>query len=117
MADEMDDTSWELLNGPGVDSAQGDTCRTLGMLVKMTRLHDLGLAQLCFDEAEVEFLTEEAERRDVDKDAHPQEFDTDSTPSELEKDAPLELDKNPLLELDLCLALKGLVLVDGADQL
>jgi hypothetical protein len=103
MADEMDDASWELLNGPDVDSAQGDTCRTLGMLVKMTRLHDLGLAQLCFDEAEVEFLTGEEERRDVDKDAYPQELD---------KDAPLELVKDAAPELDLGLALKGLALVD-----
>lgn len=92
MADEMDDASWELLNAPGVDAAQGDTSRTLGMLVKMTRLHDLGLAQLCFDEAEVEFLEE---RRDADEDVNPQGFDED-TPS----------------ELDLGLALKALALVD-----
>ena len=112
MADEMDDASWELLNGPGVDSAQGDTSRALGMLVKMTRLHDLGLAQLCFDEAEVEFLEE---RRGVNRDAHPLAFDED-TPSELEKDAPLQLNKDPLPELDLCLALEGLSLIDGVDQ-
>ena len=112
MADEMDDASWELLNGPGVDSAQGDTSRAFGMLVKMTRLHDLGLAQLCFDEAEVEFLEE---RRGVDKDVHRQEFDKDM-PSELEKGASLELNEDPLPELDLCLALEGLSLIDGVDQ-
>ncbi|KAJ3509539.1 hypothetical protein NLJ89_g5173 [Agrocybe chaxingu] len=48
MADEMDDSTWELLNGPGVGVAENETSRTLGMLVRMTRLHDLGLAQLCF---------------------------------------------------------------------
>ena len=48
MADEMDDLTWDLLNGPGEGPAPGDIGRTLGMLVKMTRLHDLGLAQLCF---------------------------------------------------------------------
>ncbi|KAF8153997.1 hypothetical protein B0H34DRAFT_719961 [Crassisporium funariophilum] len=56
MADEMDDQTWELLNGPGESIAQGDVGRTLGMLVKMTRLHDLGLAQLCFDSQEVQLL-------------------------------------------------------------
>jgi hypothetical protein len=43
----MDDMTWELLNGPGEGNAQGDIGLGLGMLVKMTRLHDLGLGQLC----------------------------------------------------------------------
>lgn len=47
-ADEIDDVAWELLNGPGASAAQGEVGQALGMLVKMTRLHDLGLAQLCF---------------------------------------------------------------------
>lgn len=47
MEDEMDDKTWELLNGPGEGNVQNDVGRSLGMLVKMTRLHDLGLAQLC----------------------------------------------------------------------
>ncbi|KAF9463331.1 hypothetical protein BDZ94DRAFT_1259104 [Collybia nuda] len=50
MEDEMDDKTWELLNGPGEGSVQNDVGRSLGMLVKMTRLHDLGLAQLCLGE-------------------------------------------------------------------
>jgi hypothetical protein len=45
--DEMDDMTWELLNGPGEGNTQGDIGLGLGMLVKMTRLHDLGLGQLC----------------------------------------------------------------------
>lgn len=48
MADEMDDTTWDLLNIPDDGGAQSNESRTLGMLVRMTRLHDLGLAQLCF---------------------------------------------------------------------
>lgn len=90
MADEMDDASWELLNGPGVDAAQGETGRALGMLVKMTRLHDLGLAQLCFNSEEAEFLTSGEHHQDI-----------------------LELDSNRS-ELEVDLALQGLVLLDGA---
>ena len=44
----MDDLAWDVLNGPGEGAAPGDIGQTLGMVVKMTRLHDLGLAQLCF---------------------------------------------------------------------
>ena len=43
----MDDMTWELLNGPGEGNTQGDMGLGLGMLVKMTRLLDLGLGQLC----------------------------------------------------------------------
>ncbi|KAI6143111.1 hypothetical protein BKA82DRAFT_4017843 [Pisolithus tinctorius] len=43
VAEEMDDVTWELLNEPGVGI--GD--EGLGLLLKMTRLDDLGLAQLC----------------------------------------------------------------------
>lgn len=45
----MDDTTWELLNGPGAGNTQGNVGLSLGMLVKMTRLHDLGLYQLCLE--------------------------------------------------------------------
>ncbi|EAU87554.1 hypothetical protein CC1G_12353 [Coprinopsis cinerea okayama7 len=59
MADEMDDKAWDLLNQPtqglggaalgGNGKGQGSvTGQALGMVVRMTRLHDLGLAQLCF---------------------------------------------------------------------
>jgi hypothetical protein len=48
MADEMDETTWDLLNIPVDGGAQSDESRALGMLVRMTRLDDLGLAQLCF---------------------------------------------------------------------
>ncbi|KAF9238325.1 hypothetical protein BU15DRAFT_47809 [Melanogaster broomeanus] len=43
VAEEMDDFTWNLLNGPGVGT--GD--QGLSLLMKMTRLPDLGLAQLC----------------------------------------------------------------------
>jgi len=56
MGDEMDDTTWDLLNDPVEEDATNDTSRTLGMLVRMTRLHDLGLAQLCFDVEEASML-------------------------------------------------------------
>ena len=48
MVDEIDDEAWEIMNGPGQGNATGELSRALGMLVKMTRLHDLGLSQLCF---------------------------------------------------------------------
>ncbi|KAJ7088538.1 hypothetical protein C8R43DRAFT_1115216 [Mycena crocata] len=56
-ADEMDDDAWALLNSPGEGNASSGVSLGLGMLVRMTRLHDLGLAQLClphvdFDEEE-----------------------------------------------------------------
>lgn len=61
MEDEMDDLTWDLLNGPGEGAAPGDIGQTLGMVVKMTRLHDLGLAQLCFgsDATSFEDVSEE----------------------------------------------------------
>ncbi|KAF9477981.1 hypothetical protein BDN70DRAFT_880504 [Pholiota conissans] len=58
MADEMDDTTWELLNIPDDEVYQSSESRALGMLVRMTRLHDLGLAQLCFDPDEISHLQE-----------------------------------------------------------
>ncbi|KAI0312265.1 hypothetical protein OF83DRAFT_675199 [Amylostereum chailletii] len=45
LAEELDDATWALLNGPG--EGQQESARGLSMLLKMTRLHDLGLAQLC----------------------------------------------------------------------
>lgn len=52
MGDEMDEESWSLLNGPGDGTTHSDLSQSLGMLVKMTRLYDLGLAQLCFSDEE-----------------------------------------------------------------
>ena len=43
----MDDVSWALLNAPPENKTQSDIGLELGMLMRMTRLHDLGLAQLC----------------------------------------------------------------------
>jgi hypothetical protein len=48
MENEMDDLAWDVLNGPGEGAAPSNIGWTLGMVVKMTRLYDLGLAQLCF---------------------------------------------------------------------
>ncbi|KAG5638954.1 hypothetical protein H0H81_008454 [Sphagnurus paluster] len=45
--DELDDYTWGLLNGPAESNAQGAVSMGLSMLMKMSRLHDLGLAQLC----------------------------------------------------------------------
>ncbi len=55
-ADEMDESTWDLLNGPEDALTNTEESRALGMLVKMTRLHDLGLAQLCFDSDETSIL-------------------------------------------------------------
>ncbi|OBZ74911.1 hypothetical protein A0H81_05322 [Grifola frondosa] len=44
MAEELDDETWDLLDGPGTQVED----MGLGMLLKMTRCHDLGLGQLFF---------------------------------------------------------------------
>ncbi|KAJ7145804.1 hypothetical protein C8R44DRAFT_755921 [Mycena epipterygia] len=44
-ADEMNDEAWALLNSSGEGHANSGVSVGLGMLVRMTRLHDLGLAQ------------------------------------------------------------------------
>lgn len=49
-AEEMDDYTWELFNSPGTGA--GD--QNLGMLVKMARLPDLGLGQLCLPDVDFE---------------------------------------------------------------
>lgn len=54
-ADEIDDFTWDLLNGPG--DGQGD--KGLSLLLKMARLPDLGLGQLCMP--------------DIDFDAEPED--------------------------------------------
>ncbi len=41
---EMDETVWDMLN-----VEMGNTSQALGLVVKMTRLDDLGLGQLCLD--------------------------------------------------------------------
>ncbi|KAJ6614668.1 hypothetical protein B0H10DRAFT_2221067 [Mycena sp. CBHHK59/15] len=51
-AEEMDDESWALLNSPGEGNANTGVSLGLGMLVRMTRLHDLGLAQLCLPDVD-----------------------------------------------------------------
>ncbi|TEB21474.1 hypothetical protein FA13DRAFT_1819523 [Coprinellus micaceus] len=68
MAEDIDDETWDLLNSPTCDlksllhasmheslptsdtkpRSKHDTSAALGMMVRMTRLHDLGLAQLLF---------------------------------------------------------------------
>lgn len=49
--DEMSDESWSILNEEdGNGNGDGDELRdALGLVVKMTRLEDLGLLQLCFE--------------------------------------------------------------------
>ncbi|KAJ7778538.1 hypothetical protein B0H16DRAFT_890130 [Mycena metata] len=51
-ADEMDDEAWTLLNSVGDGNATSGVSVGLGMLVRMTRLHDLGLAQLCLPDVD-----------------------------------------------------------------
>jgi len=48
MADEMEDVTWEYLNSKGY----GRDDAGLSMVLRMTRLHDLGLAQLCLPDVE-----------------------------------------------------------------
>jgi hypothetical protein len=58
----MDDGTWALLNSPGEGHTHGDISSGLGMLVKMTRLHDLGLAQLCLPDVDFDELASEEGR-------------------------------------------------------
>lgn len=46
MADELSSETWDLLNSP----SEGHEDKGLGLLLRMTRLEDLGLAQLCMPE-------------------------------------------------------------------
>ncbi|KAJ7584845.1 hypothetical protein C8J56DRAFT_789123 [Mycena floridula] len=50
-ADEMSEASWMELNGPG-EAHASDISVGLGLLVRMTRLPDLGLEQLCFPDVD-----------------------------------------------------------------
>jgi hypothetical protein len=51
MAEDLDDVTWALLDKleppRSAQMTPSEAGAGLGMLVKMTRLHDLGLAQLC----------------------------------------------------------------------
>ncbi|KZT69453.1 hypothetical protein DAEQUDRAFT_690988 [Daedalea quercina L-15889] len=47
-AEELDAETWDLLDGPGTSAVQND--RGLGMVLKMTRCADLGLAEMFFPE-------------------------------------------------------------------
>jgi hypothetical protein len=49
-ANEMDEGSWAILNG--ASSSLVKDGKALVMLVRMTRLDDLGLAQLCFPDVD-----------------------------------------------------------------
>ncbi|GBE87091.1 hypothetical protein SCP_1003380 [Sparassis crispa] len=51
-ADELNDATWDTLGGPGVRADEDDM--GLGMLLKMTRCHDLGLAQLLFPDLDTD---------------------------------------------------------------
>ncbi|KAK7443571.1 hypothetical protein VKT23_015744 [Stygiomarasmius scandens] len=55
-AEEIDEESWAVLNDrSAMPSGEGQSiARSLAMLVRMTRLPDLGLAQLCFPEVDWE---------------------------------------------------------------
>ncbi|KIL65687.1 hypothetical protein M378DRAFT_161661 [Amanita muscaria Koide BX008] len=48
MVDDIDDQTWEMMNERCEGNQTSELGRALSMLVKMTRLHDLGLGQLCF---------------------------------------------------------------------
>lgn len=58
MAEDLDDATWEVLDRAGpvrpakeeIGTEKNVTGVGLAMLLKMTRLHDLGLAQLCIPE-------------------------------------------------------------------
>lgn len=48
MAEDLDDETWVALNTPSRPRPQpGQDDLGLSMVLRMTRLHDLGLAQLC----------------------------------------------------------------------
>ncbi len=102
MAEELDDATWDLLDGPG----QHANDMGLGMLVKMTRCHDLGLGQLFFPDME---------------------FDSDATcnepDSEKEEDEKgykwLEVQERPSAadgEEDITVEMEKVALNDGSGQ-
>ncbi|KAJ6526598.1 hypothetical protein DFH09DRAFT_1187567 [Mycena vulgaris] len=64
-ADEMDDEAWALLNSSGEGHATTGVSVGLGMLVRMTRLHDLGLAQLCLPDVDFEEVYSDWEDADA----------------------------------------------------
>ncbi|KAL0577609.1 hypothetical protein V5O48_004370 [Marasmius crinis-equi] len=61
-ADEIDDKSWSQISKPSDIGSPG--FKELTMVLRMTRLDDLGLAQLCFPEVDWEGRPEEVERVD-----------------------------------------------------
>ncbi|EIN05800.1 hypothetical protein PUNSTDRAFT_122223 [Punctularia strigosozonata HHB-11173 SS5] len=50
IAEDMDDEIWDLLDSPHADTANNGEHEGLGLLLKMTRMHDLGLGQIWFPE-------------------------------------------------------------------
>ncbi|KAJ4478132.1 hypothetical protein J3R30DRAFT_3479680 [Lentinula aciculospora] len=59
-ANEIDDASWAILNGGTPLLLKGqNAAQALVMIVRMTRLDDLGLAQLCFPDVNWEGLNDE----------------------------------------------------------
>ncbi len=71
MAEELDDVTWELLDGirpahiAQQEGAETNVAASTGltMLLKMTRLHDLGLAQLCVPELVTDDNVRPSQRR------------------------------------------------------
>ena len=58
-ADEISDEIWALLDGKvQTDVKKGNDGLGLGLLLRMTRLADLGLGQLCMPEVDFENMLE-----------------------------------------------------------
>ncbi|KAJ3818803.1 hypothetical protein F5880DRAFT_1490764 [Lentinula raphanica] len=61
-AHEIDDESWAILNGSSAllfgEGSSQNVAKALVMIVRMTRLDDLGLAQLCFPDVNWEALNQ-----------------------------------------------------------
>jgi hypothetical protein len=73
MAEDLDDVTWGLLDEPAhppsAKMKPSEADAGLPMLLKMTRLHDLGLAQLCVPDlvADEDFSGHSAEKEKLEK--------------------------------------------------
>ncbi|KAI0076476.1 hypothetical protein K474DRAFT_1645008 [Panus rudis PR-1116 ss-1] len=93
MAEDLTDDTWELLDAKSGNGGVNDM--GLGMLLKMTRCHDLGLGQLFFPELELDSEPEEQlddsedAWTDVDSEVEEDFVSAESKPKQLVKSQPL----------------------------
>ena len=88
MAEELSDETWSLLDAPPKPKDESENDMGLGMLLKMSRCHDLGLGQLLFPDSE------------SDHDTHESSFDREFERSQEDRNYLYERDDTPDSESD-----------------